>query len=73
MTRLVLSSAEFWELLVYGGMALLLMVYIPVQVASKWRRIRRSRVRITCRLCGYRFLRADTQALCPNCGAKNRK
>lgn len=73
MTRLVLSSVEFLECLVYGGMALLLMVYIPVQVASKWRRIRRSRVRLTCRLCGYRFLRTDAQALCPNCGARNRK
>ncbi len=72
MIRLVLSSAEFFELLVYGGMLLLLAVCIPVQVAAKWRRVRRSRVRITCRLCGYRFLRTEPHAICPHCGARNR-
>lgn len=72
MIRFVLSSAEFFELLVYGGMLLLLAVCIPVQIAAKWRRVRRSRVRITCRLCGYRFLRTEQQAICPHCGARNR-
>lgn len=63
---------EFFEMLVYAGLALLLAVFIPVKIVAKLRRMRRSRVRITCRICGYRFLRTDPEATCPHCLARNR-
>lgn len=68
----VFTPSEFLQALVYAGFALLLMVYIPVKLVAKWRRIKRSRVRITCRICGYRFLRANPEATCPHCQARNR-
>lgn len=63
---------EFFAAVVLAGIFLLICVMVPVQMAAKWRRIRRARVRITCRLCGYRFLRYDPAATCPHCQARNR-
>ncbi len=67
----VLSPVEFLMSIVLLGMAMLLCVYIPVQLAAKWRRIRSERTRLTCRICGYRFLRTDAAGHCPHCGARN--
>ncbi len=72
MELLTLSPVEFLSGIVLVGMLLLLCVYIPVQVAGKLRRIRSQRTRISCRICGYRFLRADEACHCPHCGARNR-
>ncbi len=72
MNPLVFSPDEFLLWLALAGMILLLCVYIPVQLAAKWRRVRAQRTRITCRICGYRFLRADDECTCPHCGARNR-
>ncbi len=66
-----LSPVEFLSAIVLFGLAMLLCVYIPVQLAAKWRRLRSQRVRLTCRICGYRFLRADDAGHCPHCGARN--
>ncbi|MBQ4613437.1 MAG: hypothetical protein IJB31_00725 [Akkermansia sp.] len=68
----VFTPHEFLTAIVLAGMALLLAVFIPVKLAAKWRRMRLSRVRITCRICGYRFLRTDPEASCPHCQARNR-
>lgn len=51
---------------------LLMLVVVPVQLAAKVRRMRLARVRITCRICGYRFLRSDPEATCPHCEARNK-
>ncbi len=66
-----LSPVEFLIAIVLFGLVMLLCVYIPVQLAAKWRRLRSQRVRLTCRICGYRFLRADDAGHCPHCGARN--
>ncbi len=71
MSLPALSPAEFLFAVVLFGMAMLLCVYIPVQLVAKWRRIRAERTRLICRICGYRFLRADEAGLCPHCGARN--
>ncbi len=72
MSLPVFTPHEFLQFLVFAGIALLLAVYIPVKLMAKWRRMQRSRVRIICRICGYRFLRAEPEAYCPHCQARNR-
>ncbi len=67
-----LSPDEFFLAVVCAGLLSLLCVLVPVQLAAKWRRMRTARTRITCRLCGYRFLRADPACTCPHCRARNR-
>ncbi len=67
-----LSPEEFLFGIVLLGLALLLCVYIPVKCAARWRRIQAERTRLSCRICGYRFLRADAECHCPHCGARNR-
>lgn len=67
-----LTPSQLFLAIVLGGLVILLLVYIPVQVASKLRRMRRAARCLTCRICGYRFVRSDRQATCPNCCARNR-
>lgn len=67
-----LSPQEFFAAIVMAGLFALVCVMVPVQLAAKLRRMRRARTRITCRLCGYRFLRFDPEATCPHCQARNR-
>lgn len=67
-----LTPAEFFEHVVYVGIVLLLAVFIPVKLTAKLRRRRRARTRLTCRICGYRFLKSDPYAICPHCQARNR-
>lgn len=69
---LTFSLSEVFEVFVLVTFALMLCVVVPVQLAAKCRRIRHSKVRIICRVCGYRFLRKDPQAICPHCDARNR-
>lgn len=68
----VYTPHEFLTAIVIAGMVLLLAVLIPVKLVEKLRTIRLSRVRITCRICGYRFLRSNLEATCPHCHARNR-
>ncbi len=67
----VLSPTEFLTAIVLLGMVMLLCIYIPVQMVAKYRRCRAERTRLTCRICGFRFLRADEEGHCPHCGARN--
>lgn len=67
-----LSLHEFFEVLVYAGLLLLICIIIPVQLTAKLRRMRRKQTRIICRICGYRFLRKDAEAICPHCASRNR-
>ncbi len=67
-----IAPHEFFLGVVCVGLALLLCICIPVQVAAKWRRLRAVRSRITCRICGYRFLRQDATCTCPHCQARNK-
>ena len=66
------SPSEFLYAFSVIVFVLLMLVVVPVQLAAKVRRMRLARVRITCRICGYRFLRTDPEATCPHCEAKNK-
>lgn len=69
-----LDLQELFHLLVIGSLLAVVAVMIPVQIASKLRRLRRRRTRATCRICGYRFLRPEERGVveCPHCGVKNK-
>ena len=69
---LTFTAVEALSLLAVGAFVLLLMVVLPVQLLAKVRRVRLDRTRITCRICGYRFLCKDPEAICPHCDAKNK-
>ncbi|MBQ3218844.1 MAG: hypothetical protein IJB33_08235 [Akkermansia sp.] len=69
---LTFTPASFFEMIAVAAFVVLLGVVIPVQLGAKWRRLSLARLRITCRICGYRFLRKDPEAICPHCEAKNR-
>ena len=66
------SPSEFLYAFSVIVFLLLMLVVVPVQLAAKVRRMRLARVRITCRICGYRFLRTNPEATCPHCEAKNK-
>ena len=68
-----LSPSEFFLYLLLSGIALLVLVFIPVQLAAKIRRIHHSRTHITCRICGYRYLLGHSRAenICPHCDSGN--
>ena len=66
------SPSEFLYAFSVIAFVLLMLVVVPVQLAAKVRRMRLARVRITCRICGYRFLRSDPEATCPHCEARNK-
>lgn len=68
----VLTPPVLFLYIVLLGVLAVGIVFVPVQLASKIRRIRRSRYRMVCRICGYRFLRQDAEAVCPHCHARNR-
>ena len=69
---LTFTPVEALSLLAVAAFVLLLMVVLPVQLLAKVRRVRLDRTRITCRICGYRFLCKDPEAICPHCDAKNK-
>ena len=72
MDWFVCSPSEFFMYFAPAVFVLLMCVVVPVQLAAKIRRMRLERFRITCRICGYRFLRTDPEATCPHCEARNR-
>lgn len=63
--------SEFFTVLVYAGILLTICIFVPVKLVSKWRRVRRSRTHLTCRICGFRFLRRDAEGCCPHCSSRN--
>lgn len=63
--------SELFVAVVYAGVLLMVGVFIPVKLAAKWRRIRRARTHLTCRICGFRFLRRDAEGICPHCQSRN--
>ncbi len=66
-----MPPSDFFALLVYIGLVMLICIYVPVKLVAKWRRIQRARTHLTCRLCGFRFLRRDDEGICPHCKARN--
>ena len=58
-----MPPSDFFTLLVYLGLLLLICIYVPVKIVAKWRRIQRSRTHLTCRICGFRFLRRDAEGI----------
>lgn len=69
-----ITLQQLFLLIIFGGMAAVVCVMIPVQIASKLRRLRRKRTHSICRICGYRFLRPFDRgaARCPHCSALNK-
>lgn len=69
-----LQLGEFFYLLIFGGLISVVAVMIPVQIASKLRRIKRRRTHSICRVCGYHFLRPEQRGIvaCPHCKARNK-
>lgn len=63
---------EFFEWLIIVSLALFGLVYIPAQFYSYLCRKKRSKICLQCRLCGYRFVKADPKGTCPHCQACNR-
>ncbi len=63
--------SELFTVVVYAGLALTICVFVPVKITAKLRRIRRSRSHLTCRICGFRFLRRDAEGTCPHCQSRN--
>ncbi len=74
MSAVQISLDDFFQLMLIGGILAVVAVMIPVQIASKLRRLRRKRTRATCRICGYRFLRPEDKPVfpCPHCGVNNK-
>ncbi|MBQ6941693.1 MAG: hypothetical protein IJN23_03930 [Akkermansia sp.] len=66
-----MPPSEFLAALVYLGILLTISIYVPVKMVSKWRRVRRARTHLTCRICGFRFLRRDAEGICPHCQSRN--
>lgn len=71
MTLSPMPPSEFLASLVYLGILLTISIYVPVKMVSKWRRMRRARTHLTCRICGFRFLRRDAEGICPHCQSRN--
>lgn len=63
--------SEFLAVLVYMGVLLTICIYVPVKLVAKYRRARRARTHLTCRICGFRFLRRDDAGTCPHCQSRN--
>ena len=66
-----MPPSDFFALVVMLGVLLVICIFVPVKLVAKWRRIQRARTHLTCRLCGFRFLRRDDEGICPHCKARN--
>ncbi len=67
----MMLPSEFLAAVVYAGLLLTIGIYVPVKLVAKWRRICRSRTHLSCRICGFRFLRRDDEGTCPHCHSRN--
>lgn len=63
--------SELFTMVVYVGLLLVIAIFVPVKIAAKMRRLRRARINLTCRICGFRFLRRDAEGICPHCHSRN--
>ncbi|MBR2144080.1 MAG: hypothetical protein IJ956_00990 [Akkermansia sp.] len=66
-----LLPSDLFAAVVYAGFLLTICVFVPVKITAKIRRIRRARTHLTCRICGFRFLRRDAEGTCPHCHSRN--
>lgn len=71
MNALAMLPSDLLACVVYAGVALTVGIYVPVKLVAKWRRVRRARVHLTCRICGFRFIRRSEEAICPHCQSRN--
>lgn len=71
---ITLKIYQFFYLLIFGGLLSVVAIMIPVQIASKLRRLKRRRTHSICRICGFHFLRPEPRGIvpCPHCGANNK-
>ena len=67
----MMLPSEFLVAIVYAGLLLTICIFVPVKLMAKWRRIRRAKTHISCRICGFRFLRRDAEGTCPHCQSRN--
>ena len=63
--------SELFTAVVYAGLALTIGILVPVKITAKLRRIKRAQTHLTCRICGFRFLRRDAEGICPHCQSRN--
>ena len=42
-----MPPSDFFALLVYIGLVMLICIYVPVKLVAKWRRIQRARTHLT--------------------------
>lgn len=71
MNMAAMPPSEFIAFLVYLGIGLTIAIFVPVKLMAKWRRVRRARTHLVCRICGFRFLRRDDEKICPHCQSRN--
>ena len=67
----MMLPSEFLAAVVYAGVLLTICIFVPVKLMAKWRRIQRARTHLSCRICGFRFLRRDAEGTCPHCKSRN--
>ena len=53
------------------GVLLVICIFVPVKLVAKWRRVQHARTHLSCRICGFRFLRRDDEGICPHCKSRN--
>ncbi len=63
--------SDFLALVVMLGVLLVICIFVPVKLVAKWRRLQHARTHLTCRICGFRFLRRDAEGICPHCQSRN--
>ena len=66
-----MPSSDFFALVVMLGVLLVICIFVPVKFVAKWRRVQHARTHLTCRICGFRFLRRDDEGICPHCQSRN--
>ena len=66
-----MPPSDFFALVVMLGVLLVICIFVPVKLVAKWRRVQHARTHLTCRICGFRFLRRDDEGICPHCQSRN--
>ena len=66
-----MPPSDFFALVVMLGVLLVICIFVPVKLVAKWRRVQHARTHLTCRICGFRFLRRDDEGTCPHCQSRN--
>ena len=71
MSLAPMPPSDFFALVVMLGVLLVICIFVPVKLVAKWRRVQHARTHLTCRICGFRFLRRDAEGICPHCQSRN--